>query len=78
VVVTVKAESDTVAKQVGEAFAEFRPSLAVSDKSREIDEARHTRIRESAYFLWEDAGCPDGRDEEFWHRAAEIENAQPK
>jgi hypothetical protein len=23
-------------------------------------------VRERAYFLWEDAGCPDGRDVEFW------------
>jgi hypothetical protein len=23
-------------------------------------------IRERAYLLWEQAGCPDGRSEEFW------------
>lgn len=27
-------------------------------------------IRDRAYALWNEAGSPDGRDEEFWHRAA--------
>jgi hypothetical protein len=27
------------------------------------------RIRERAYFLWEEAGKPAGRDAEFWKRA---------
>ena len=26
-------------------------------------------VRERAYFLWEQDGCPDGRAEEYWHRA---------
>jgi len=26
-------------------------------------------IRERAYHLWEQEGCPEGRDEEFWERA---------
>jgi hypothetical protein len=26
-------------------------------------------IRRLAYRLWEAAGRPDGRDDEFWHRA---------
>ena len=26
-------------------------------------------IRDRAYALWVEAGSPDGRDEEFWHRA---------
>ena len=33
------------------------------------------RIRERAYHLWEAAGRPEGRDEEFWHRAHSIEAA---
>ena len=36
----------------------------------------HNQIREQAYQLWQEAGCPDGRDEEFWQKAAEIMNAQ--
>jgi len=39
---------------------------------------RHEQIRSRAYRLWLAAGCPEGRDEEFWYRAAEIENAQPQ
>ena len=27
------------------------------------------RVRECAYYLWQHEGCPEGRDEEFWHRA---------
>lgn len=31
------------------------------------------RIRERAFHLWQEAGSPEGRHEEFWHRAREIE-----
>jgi Protein of unknown function (DUF2934) len=32
------------------------------------------KIRRRAYTLWERAGCPDGRSEEFWYAASsEIE-----
>lgn len=27
------------------------------------------RVRERAYHLWEQAGCPDDRGEDFWHEA---------
>ena len=27
------------------------------------------QIRQRAHQLWEQAGCPDDRDEEFWHEA---------
>jgi hypothetical protein len=30
------------------------------------------RIRELAYHLWEQDGCPYGRDVEFWERAREL------
>lgn len=30
------------------------------------------RIRERAYHIWEAAGRPSGRDEEFWHRACQM------
>ncbi len=29
------------------------------------------RIRERAYQIWLDEGCPDGRDREHWRRACE-------
>jgi hypothetical protein len=35
-------------------------------------EALENRIRERAYHMWEASGRPDGRDEEFWHRASEA------
>jgi hypothetical protein len=31
------------------------------------------RIRERAYFLWQEEGCPEGRAEEFWDRARALE-----
>ena len=31
------------------------------------------RIRERAYFLWQEAGCPEARAAEHWCRACEIE-----
>ncbi len=35
---------------------------------------REETIRRRAYQLWEQAGCPEGRSDEFWHAArAEIE-----
>ncbi|MBE7504254.1 MAG: DUF2934 domain-containing protein [Verrucomicrobiales bacterium] len=36
----------------------------------------HEAIAERAYFLWEQAGQPAGRDDEFWLRA-EAELAAP-
>lgn len=31
------------------------------------------RVRTRAYHLWEEAGRPQGRESEFWHRAMELE-----
>ncbi len=31
------------------------------------------RIRERAFLLWEEAGCPEDRAEEFWLRARDAE-----
>ena len=31
--------------------------------------ADEAAIREQAYYLWEKDGRPDGRDNEYWHRA---------
>ena len=39
-------------------------------------QTRHEeRIRERAYFLWQEAGCPDNHTDGFWHRACEIQSA---
>lgn len=37
----------------------------------------HDVIKDLAYRLWEEAGRPEGRDEEFW-LAAEAQLAKPK
>ncbi|MBQ7303567.1 MAG: DUF2934 domain-containing protein [Alphaproteobacteria bacterium] len=28
-------------------------------------------IKEAAYYLWQNAGCPNGQDEKFWSMALE-------
>lgn len=33
---------------------------------------RNWWIAENAYYRWLEAGCPDGRSEEFWYAAAEA------
>jgi hypothetical protein len=35
------------------------------------DAERERLIRELAYQLWESEGRPEGREEEYWHRARE-------
>ncbi len=35
-------------------------------------------LRELAYRLWEEAGCPEGRADEFWYTALEILTAEPR
>jgi hypothetical protein len=37
--------------------------------SSETHEGLKQQIREQAYFLWEQDGCPEGRSEEYWARA---------
>jgi hypothetical protein len=32
-------------------------------------------VRALAYRLWEEAGCPEGRSDEFWHEA-ELRSAR--
>ncbi|MEE3504606.1 DUF2934 domain-containing protein [Acidiphilium acidophilum] len=35
----------------------------------EAKAATEDRVRERAYHLWEQAGCPEGRSTEFWCQA---------
>lgn len=37
-----------------------------------MSDDREQRIRERAHALWEEAGSPQGREHEFWHRAEEL------
>jgi hypothetical protein len=30
------------------------------------------RVRERAYRIWQEAGCPNGRADEHWHQAREL------
>lgn len=47
-------------KQEGSVFGMQSPTVVVSF------EGIRQQIRELAYDMWEKAGCPEGRDEEFW------------
>jgi hypothetical protein len=38
---------------------------------------RHDRIRELAYFLWLEEGCPEGAEERHWLAAEAIVSAEP-
>ncbi|MDD2859849.1 MAG: DUF2934 domain-containing protein [Acidiphilium sp.] len=38
----------------------------------EIDNATDSETHKIAYRLWQEAGCPDGRDDEFCHQAVEL------
>jgi hypothetical protein len=38
--------------------------------------ARDARIRERAYYLWQENGCPEGRSDEFWAVARAQIDAQ--
>jgi hypothetical protein len=39
------------------------------DRNSETKLGLDQAVRERAYALWEKDGCPEGRAEEFWHRA---------
>lgn len=35
-------------------------------------------LRQLAYRLWEEAGCPEGRADEFWYTALEVLAAESR
>lgn len=39
---------------------------------------RELRIREKAYQLWETDGSPEGKADEYWHRARQIVENEEK
>ncbi len=39
---------------------------------------REAKIREQAYLLWEEAGCPEGDGSEFWVQAEQNVNCSEK
>jgi hypothetical protein len=46
--------------------------VTMSDTKQELEQ----RIRERAYFLWVQDGCPDGYADQHWVRATEVEAAR--
>ena len=44
----------------------------MSDKDQDLEQ----RIQARAYLLWEVEGRPEGRAEEYWHRARELIEAE--
>lgn len=52
------------------------PYSDVLETRRQIWERADQRIRERAYALWQQEGCPEGRAEEHWRQACEIEGGQ--
>jgi hypothetical protein len=38
---------------------------------------RNDRIREIAYFMWLDEGCPDGEDERHWTTSEALLESEP-
>jgi Protein of unknown function (DUF2934) len=44
----------------------------MSDRDQDLD----YRIRLRAYLLWEAEGRPEGRADEYWHRARELIEAE--
>jgi hypothetical protein len=49
-----------------------RKEVTVSDTKQKLEQ----RIRERAYFLWQQEGCPDGHAHQHWEQASEIEGTR--
>ncbi|MCQ8240798.1 DUF2934 domain-containing protein [Rhizosaccharibacter radicis] len=52
--------------------APARMGLKMSENPLSNDPAREEKIRERAYHLWQAAGEPHGRHDEFWEQAREL------
>ena len=46
-------------------------------KQQQQQERLEHRIRERAYFLWQQHGCQNGQQDAYWHQARELEKAVP-
>ena len=49
------------------------PYSDVLETRRRMQERAEQRVRECAYYMWRHEGCPEGRADEHWHRAHEVE-----
>lgn len=45
------------------------PAPATPTAASGLSDAERDQIRRRAYGLWREAGCPQGRDREFWEQA---------
>jgi len=76
--------SPIIAERIGEALERLEATLPNSEAAgiRQLtetdiagadalvpDASVEQSIRDTAYYLWENDGRPEGRDEEYWHRA---------
>ncbi len=43
-----------------------------------VSKLNENAIREAAYYLWQNAGCPQGNDEYFWAQAVEQFSSKSK
>jgi hypothetical protein len=77
-------QSDEITKRIGLLFAAADEAAARAvSAARQENRGQETvwnawaraehRIRERAYFLWEQSGRPQGRADEFWERARRAE-----
>lgn len=79
--------SPMIAERVGEALERLEAVLPNSEAAGvrqltetdvaavgtlEADPSVEQSIRDTAYYLWESDGRPEGRDEEYWHRARDA------
>jgi len=78
--------SPMVAERIGRALDRLETMLPNSEAAgiRQIiegpgapadfvpDDDFEQRIRDTAYYMWEADGRPEGRDQEYWHRAREA------
>jgi hypothetical protein len=48
------------------------PKASTHEPSPSVIETSEADIRHRAYLLWEADGRPEGRDDEYWHRAREL------
>lgn len=79
--------SDDIGRPVSKSISQSGPFGAASDvRLRQLaagawevggpmseKQIREERIRTAAYFLWIDAGRPDGKSEEFWLTAEKLD-----
>ena len=48
------------------------PDPQSGTQPEDVVETPEGEIRQRAYLLWEADGKPDGRHEQYWHRAREL------